>query len=487
MEIRSDKLTLFADDELQRLHETSLDILADPGMRIMAPSLLRALQRHGATVDWTKEGVQFPRSLVERTIAETQQEIQAGRKQRILNGVVCSKSEWPVKAKFSGACIEYYDWQAKQPRQPTRHDLIELVRLGQALPEVAQVGNPVMYLNEDDGTPVEPHLQRLKTAALIAQYTTKPGPTEVWNTRELEYLMEIGIVVCGSREQYLANPCFITAKETIAPLILDKDAGEVLLALAQERLPATIIPMPITGASTPVSLAANIAIGNAEILGTMTALRAACPYAVVGGGVISGILDMASGQAEFAAPEAILQDVGLAELHERRYGFDFGIGGYTDAKYPGVQAVPEKLARFWMIARTGRVNFPVGLVNCGKGFSAEQALLDLEVARYVQEASKGISVTPESLCLDLIRAVGTGGSFLAERHTLANMRKAIWYPLLMDRTISLSPESDREQDMLEKASARKKEVLAKADYEIGRDGAREIERILAQATRALSC
>ena len=179
------------------------------------------------------------------------------------------------------------------------------------------------------------------------------------------------------------------------------------------------------------------------------------------------------------------KDVGVAELQERRYGFDFGIGGYTDAKYPGAQSMLEKLARFWLIARTGRVNFPVGLLNYGRAFSPEQALLDLEVARIIQEASKAIPVTPETLCLDEIRSVGIGGTFLAEEHTLANMRKVVWYPSLMDRTLSLGLQEDRARDMVEKAMSRKKAVLAKADYEIDSDRAREIDKILLAAERAL--
>jgi hypothetical protein len=53
------------------------------------------------------------------------------------------------------------------------------------------------------------------------------------------------------------------------------------------------------------------------------------------GGVISGTFDMKTTLAIFASPESVLQDIGLAEIHERLYGFDFGVGGYIDARYPG--------------------------------------------------------------------------------------------------------------------------------------------------------
>ncbi len=481
-----DSIRLFSDDELERLHEAALDILAEPGMRILTPALLDALERHGAHVDHARQSVRFPRRLVEETIAGMQADLAAGRRPRILNGVVISRSSGPVQAKFGGACIEVYDWERQQFRAPTRRDLVDLVRLGQALPDVATVGNPVVYLTEDDGSPVHPALQRVKTAALIACYTTKAGPTEVWNTTELDFLMEIGEVVRGSRAAYLENPCFVTAKETISPLTLDESAGAVLLMLAQRGLPTTVIPMPLTGASTPMSLAANVALCNAEVLGVATAVRCACPEAWVAGGVISGVMDMASGGASFSAPEALLQDLGVAELHERRYGFDFAIGGYTDAKYPGVQSVVEKLARFWAAYRSGRVNYPVGLLKSGKAFSAEQALLDIEVAQWIHQFAKGITVTPETLCVDLIRQQGIGGSFIGEEHTVQHMRKAVWYPRLFDRTLPAGLEADRAHDMLERAHARRKQVMASADYEIAAEGRRAIEDILRRAERALA-
>ena len=487
MDFFTDCIRIFSEDELHQLHDAALDILADPGMRIMTPALRAALAAAGAEVDDATERVRFPRKLVEETIAGMQADLAAGRKPLLLNGVVSSKSEGKVQAKFGGACVEVFDWERGDVREPNRQDLINLVRFGEALPDVVTVGNPVVYLREDDGAPVDPRLQRVKTAALIACYTTKAGATEVWNAAELDYLMEIGQVVRGSREAYLANPCFVTAKETISPLVLESDAGEVLLLLAQRGLPTTIIPMPLTGGSSPMSLAANVALCNAEVLGVATAIRCVEPTAWVAGGVISGVMDMAMGAASFASPEAILQDLGIAELHERLYGFDFAIGtGYTDAKYPGAQSVMEKMAKYWATYRSGRVNYPVGLVNNGKAFSPEQALLDIETARWIHEFHKGITVTPETLCLDLIRTQGIGGNFFGEEHTVHQMRKAVWYPQLMDRARSTGAAKDHERDMIARAHERYVKTMAKATYEIDAAGCRAIDDILRSAERTLT-
>jgi trimethylamine--corrinoid protein Co-methyltransferase len=478
---------MLTSDDLHSLHTASLAILADPGMRIESARLRQALRRAGATVDEGRRVVRFPAELVGETIKGLQEGIRAGTTQRVLNGVVASLTEPGAGVKFGGACIEVYDWQAQATRMPRTQDLIDLVRLGEALPEVGVVGNPVVCLKEDDGTPVDPRLQRVKTAALIARYTRKAGPTEVWNGKELRYLMELGEIVRGSREAYLENPCFITAKETIAPLILDESAGDVLLLLAENGLPCTVIPMPILGGSSPLTIASNIALGNAEILGTFCALRAAAPHANCAGGIISGILDMRSTCAIFSAPEAVLQDLGLAELHEQLYGFDFGVGGYVDAKLPGEQIALEVMGRFALLARSGRYNVPVGLLNGGKRFSPEQALVDIEIERWTVESQKAIEVTPETLRVEQIRSAGIGGSSLLEEHTRAFMRKNVWYPSYSDRTPSAGDDVDRTRDMLVAANKRIRDLLARGDlYEADSAQCRAIDQVVRAAERDLA-
>jgi trimethylamine--corrinoid protein Co-methyltransferase len=456
-------------------------------MRIDAPRLREALGRSGAQVDEARRVVRFPSNLIEATIEGLQAGIRAGSPQVVMNGVVASLTKPAMAVKFGGACIEVYDQESQSTRQPRRQDLVNLVRLGEALPEVGTVGNPVTYLAEDDGSPIDPRLQRVRTAALIARYTRKAGPTEVWNARELKYLMELGEIVRGSRQAYLAHPCFVTAKETIAPLILDEAAGEVLLLLAENGLPCTLIPMPVSGGSSPLSMASNIALGNAEILGVFCALRAACPTANCVGGIISGILDMRTGAAIFGAPESAIQDLGLAELHERLYGFDFGVGGYVDAKLPGEQIAIEVMGRFGLLARSGRFNVPVGLLNGGKRFSAEQALVDIEIERWILESMKPIEVSPETLRVDQIRSVGIGGNSLLEQHTRQVMRKNVWYPLLMDRTLSSGDEPGRARDMLSNARERVRGILSRTDlYEADPDQRRAIDEVVRAAERDLT-
>jgi trimethylamine--corrinoid protein Co-methyltransferase len=482
-------INFFEDRDLEIIHQATLKILENPGMKIRVPEFLKVLEGKGAKINKSSQTVQFPPKLVEETIELTKQQIQKGNKQKVLDGVVSSiKGEDEIHVKLGGSCIGYLDWRKQVVREPGEVELTNLVQLGEVLPEVKTVGSPVMYFREKDGRRVDSRLQTIKTAALIAKNTSKPGPNEVWNIKELQFLIEIGKVVKGGWEEYKKNPCFILSKETISPLTLDNNAGEILLAIAKKGLPCTIIPMPLTGISSPITPASNIAVANAEILGTMTAIKAACPEAPpVAAGVISGIMDMSTANASFAAPETVLQDIGLSELHERKYGFNLGIGtGYTDGKYPGIQTSLEKAFKFLVSSLTGRVEYAVGMLEGGKVFSPEQVLIDIEMVKLLHQFLKGIDVTKETLAVDVIRSVGIGGNFLSEKHTVDNFRKVMWFPQFLDRTLSGGLKSDQKADILEKVHEKWNNFITNyKPYQIEKEKAREIDNILCLSEKVL--
>ena len=425
------------------IHRGTLEVLADPGMRILSPGMRQALSRAGARVDAGSEVVRFPSEMVRDVLADMRAQIEGGGRQLIFNGVVTSRTPPGVKAKFGGACIRYLDSVSGEVRDPTEDDLVMLLQLGEALPNVAHVGNPVACLRTSGGEPIPPHMQRVRTAALVAKYTTKCGPTEVANVDELEFLVSLGELVRGGADAYLESPCFVTAKETISPLTLDGQAADVLVALARRGLPCTIIPMPLSGVSSPVSATGNVIVANAEILGVMVAMRTMVPEAIVGGGVISGIMDMRTGQVSFAAPEAIRQDLMLAGVHRELYGFDLGLGtGYTDAPTPGSQASMEKMVKYAAAASFGCHNYPVGLLDGGRAFCPEQALIDLDIAEMVDRGFSCAGAEDAGQMVAVIREAGIGGSYLGLDHTVQHHREASWRPGVIVRDAATQAEFD---------------------------------------------
>jgi len=472
--------------QMEALHKAALQILTKTGLRIDCRDYHGPLESRGAKVDANTGVVRFPSDLVEAVIEQVRKEVADGYVQNILNGVVSGCCEPRFQAKVGGACIEYLDWETKTLREPTRQDLINSLRLAQALPEVGSVGNPVVCLHDDAGNPVAPKMQRIVTAATVAKYTTKCGSTEVWNEKELHLLMEIGVIVRGSEEEYLKQPCFVTAKETIAPLQFPEDDGRILLMLARLGLPCTIVPMPMSGMSSPVTIASNVAMTLAEVLGVMTSLKVAEPTARVAGGVISCVLDMRSTVARFATPEAIVQDITAALVFKNLYGQNFGVGsGYIDARIPGPQAMFEKYAR--MTAAIGAIGSycpSVGILNGGKRHCPEEVILEVEMGKHIEKCFAPFEVSDETLALDVIDAVGIGGNFIGEEHTVMNFRELFQSDVITAQEHE-NLKAESEGGMIDLAIERKRRILSEPGYKIGPDKARAIDEVVRKAERIL--
>jgi trimethylamine--corrinoid protein Co-methyltransferase len=109
------------------------------------------------------------------------------------------------------------------------------------------------------------------------------------------------------------------------------------------------------------------------------------------------------------------------------------VGGLgSGAKIPGVQASLENMSMAMDCARVGgEVVNGLGVPDGSTLLSYEQLLLDHEIARMTIKIFKGFDVNAGTLAVDLIKKVGIGGSYLAQMHTLKNM-KDIMIPMLWD-------------------------------------------------------
>ena len=479
---------LLSEVQLHKIHDASLEVLSKTGMKIDSENLRRGLKKKGAIVDRNSKVVRFPGKLVEESIENNRRLLRDGKKLHLVNGVTSEvTNDNRIAAKISGGCEKYFDWDTCSIKDAAAEELLKYIRIGEKTPEVNFVGNPIIMRRDLNGDRVDEKLRRIKTAALIAKNTRKIGSMEVSDEKELDLLVEIGIIARGGKRQYYENPCLLTAKETISPLFLDEHSGDILLALAKRGLPCTIIPMPITGISAPVSRLGNVVVGNAEILGVMTAIHTLCPESPVGGGSITGIMDMQTSVVSFSAPEAILQDIAISEVHGKLYGFDFLIGsGYFDAKYPNPQVIAEKTMKYLFTYLSGRYSYPVGLIHSGSVFSIEQAMVDLEICRYIHGHFTEIGdFQGVHEIVELIDKVGIRGSYIAEDHTLRHFKNN-WFPRIMDRTSFLSFEESEKKNIYTRGHEKVKNLLLQGDFwEIDSDRAKEIDAVVKKAGNIL--
>jgi len=95
--------------------------------------------------------------------------------------------------------------------------------------------------------------------------------------------------------------------------------------------------------------------------------------------------------------------------------------------------------------------YGMGMLELGITISYSQLLIDCEIVRMVKRVLQGIAVNEETLAVEVIKAVGAGGNYLSEKHTMEHMRQEQSRARLIDRRMRTRWEEQGGKDMAQRA------------------------------------
>ena len=187
------------------------------------------------------------------------------------------------------------------------------------------------------------------------------------------------------------------------------------------------------GATAPSTLAGAFALSNAECLSGLVVSQLCSPGAPViySGGC--GPMDMQTAMTPYNAPETYLGELAGRDMSRFYQLPNYTIGGMTDAKLLDEQAAAETALSLFQATIVGsNIIHDVGYMDSGLTACWEQIVLGNELIDHLKKYTRGFEISTETLALDILQAVGPGGNFLTENHTLRHFRD-IWYPQVLDR------------------------------------------------------
>jgi len=492
---------LLTESEIELIHESAIGILSDPGMKFENQTMLEALEKKGATVDFSSQVAKLPKKLIEETIVMAgKEELERVKgksleKETELENMLTFSWHTPyrnrtpkIQASFGGGAPLFYDYSKKINRYATGEDFLKMIHLAEGLPEITTVGNAVHYIKEIDGSDVAPKMVAIKGAALVAKHSSKPGCTTIIDKRQLPYLMEMGRIVKDSKEAYIKSPILVNIHDTEPPLRLTKPEGSLIEAMMKHNLSIFILPMPLAGISAPIYPTAAAIIGVAEILGVWTAVKAVNENIAVEASCVSGVLNPATGAASFATPETVMIDLAVAQLFREKYGVPCGTGlGLIDAPVPGPLSIFERTFKAMASALAGEPSFAAGLLGGGVVFSMEQAIIDLDIALCQERYVRGIGGDEFKDSLKLIRDKGIGGLFIDTDHTAKNFRNYLTMARAIKNLKSTSVQDAAKNDPVKLAHEKCLDILSTTKiYNIPEEKAREIDKLVEAAHKELA-
>jgi trimethylamine--corrinoid protein Co-methyltransferase len=229
-------------------------------------------------------------------------------------------------------------------------------------------------------------------------------------------------VVAGSEAARRQRPPICANICTIAPLAQDGPGIESALVYAAAGIPTSFMAMPTMGSTAPATPLGALVVGDAEVVSMMTLVQLAHPGAPVFHSIIASLMDPRTGGyiGEVPAPLPLM----AAQL-AHAWGVPSLGGGTlsTDASDLSWQAGAEGGFGGATIPLFGsEICGFLGLTGGAMTLYPEKLILDHEVCRAACEALGEFEFDLADMALDVVRAVGPRGHFLAQDHTRRRIR-----------------------------------------------------------------
>ncbi|MGD8398487.1 MAG: trimethylamine methyltransferase family protein, partial [Anaerolineae bacterium] len=369
--------------------------------------------------------VRFPPGMVEWALDHAPSRV--GLCRRGSDEVVAALEGRTVNFGPGSDCPNYLDPRTGEHRPFATADVIDCIHVVDALPQFDFCMS--MGIPSDLG---EANAYR-QQFALMLQHTTKPIVFVCDDRADCEAIAAMAAAAAGGVDELRLNPTLLLYSEPSTPLQHSETATGKLLYMADQSLPIVHSPAPMMGGTAPVTLAGGLALGNAEILSSLVLHQLRRPGApfVYGSGLHH--MDMKTTISVYGAPEFQLARVAVAEMG-RFYGLPtWGYAGHSDSCAMDEQAAADAAFSVLVALLAGNnLVHDVGYLEAGLTTSPEMIVFSGEIIDMMRRFMVGISLDAEALALEVVDAVGPGGDFLTERHTLKHFRE-LWQPALFDR------------------------------------------------------
>ena len=450
-------IRILSEDQIEAIHEASLRVLRDIGMKVLSPRARALYAGAGAGVDEARALVRFEPAMIEEYMA-------------MAPPAFTMKARNPAKSLcFGGNVVNFalvggpsFVSDLDRGRRAGGHEdhrnfmklchSFDIIHMGVACP-LAPLDLAATTRHLDMYYGAATLHDKVWTGSLLGGYRAHDA-------------VEMARIAHGlTRDELLAQPPIVLGNvNTNSPRQLDANMSDGLIELASVGQPVIVTPFTLLGAMAPTTIAGALTQQNAEALAGMVLCQIVRPgVPVVYGGFTSNV-DMKSGAPAFGTPEYAKATQAGAQL-ARRYRVPFRASSTNASNAVDAQAAYESEMSLWasVMAHANIVNHAAGWLEGGLTASYEKLVIDAEMCQLIAEYLEPVVVDDDTLAVDAIAEVPPGGHFFGATHTLARYEDVFYTPIVSDwRNFETWRESGA-RGAAERANAIWKQLLA--EYE----------------------
>jgi len=402
-------LQLLSKDDIERIHVASMEILEEKGVMIKNDRALNLLKESGCEVNVEKKLAHIPQHLVEECLGKAPSIVRLYSRNR-KHDLLIGKDN--VIFNPGSTAIYFADHETGEVRRPVSKDLVELVRLVDALKYIHAQSTALVPSD------VPEEISDLYRLYLVLKNSPKTVVTGAFTKQGLIDMKQMLCIIMGGEKELTRKPMAIFDTCPSAPLMWSDITCQNLIDCAKYNIPAEMVPMPQVGATGPVTLAGSLVQFNAEFLSGLVLSQMTNPGTPVIYGGSPTVFDMRHGTARLGAIETMMLGCAYSQIG-KYYGLPtHTYTGLSDSKAidaqcgleSGIGTILGTLAGINVISGPGMLNFE----SCQ---SLEKLVIDNEICGMALRLVEGIMINDDTLALQVIGKVGPGGHYLAEKHT----------------------------------------------------------------------
>ncbi len=437
--------------DVEKIHETSLRILEEVGIKVGLEEAREIYRRGGAEVGQDPQILKLPPKMIEEALRSAPTKILlCGRQES--NDLILENRK--VYAGTGGAELNVLDLETQRLRRATLRDIADIARLVDGLEHIDFYIRPV----ESEEVPPD-KIDINKYFASLAN-TSKHVMGNVHYRDKVKEVIEMAGMIVGGEGELKARPIvsFITSW-MLGPLTLNPEVTGILIEIVRRQMPVVLSSVAILGLTSPVTMAGNLSLAHAEQLSGIVLTQLVSPGSPVIYGGCPGVLDMRKGTFSPGSIERQILNAAITQMAHHVKLPNYNIGGITDSKVPDVQAGYEKGLGIGVTALAGSnyIHHAAGRIRDGVAY--EQYVIDNEIIGMAKRALRGVRVSEETLAFEQIRELGHGGNFITHPHTIRFFKDEIFSPVVSDRNDRAIWENSGSLDGRERARREARRIL----------------------------
>jgi len=416
-------MNVFSEDQIADMHDSSLRLLEELGLKVLLPEAIEIFRAGGARVDG--DMVYLGREMITAALESAPKSI-TGRAAVREKDCVFELG----RLLFQPGAGAPHATDLERGRRPgSARDYVEYTQMSEHF-DVLQMLSPSVE-PQDVSTNIRHYftMETQLTHSVKFPFVFSRGTPQV--SESFEMLQAFRGV---SNDEFTANPHCYTIINTNSPRTLDIPMAQGLIDFARHGQLSIVTPFTLMGAMAPITVAGAITLSHAEALAAIALTQLVRAGAPVCYGTFTSNVDMKSGAPAFGTPAHFQASLAAGQL-ARSTGLPWRSAAGSASNVNDVQAANENQLGLWgcLMAGATVIIHAAGWLEGGLTVSYEKIVTDVEVLNMVAELCAGAHASAEEIGFDsALSHVAPSGHFFAAPQTMERYNTEFYDPIVHD-------------------------------------------------------